>query len=1216
MSCSSKIQSYLPTSIFSSALHALLASADFLLQARSMFSVSEDSVLFDSSFDILSKQDSTVNCFMMSVDRPSSPSERVIKPSKKAVQAPLIMNDIKIYALLDCGSELSIIDKKLVQSMNLPVYRQNGTIKLATVGHTQDRHGYVLVSIRIGDKTFDNVKLEVLNLNDSSLLIGLDHWSLFGFRIEGIPCRFPEDGIPDQKPSVGDLEEGTDPDSFVQSQWHDSDRLPPDDVKIVMDGIATALKENGQLTGHQRCTHPAAVIPLDTGDHAPVYRSQYNVPQALEHVVTDKVNDWFQRGIIARAPHSSSWNSPLLVVRKRDPLGNYTKHRVCIDPRAINQLIPDLSLAVPKIAELFRKLHGFEVASSLDLQESYHQFPIREEDRIKTTFTWMGVRYFFVGAPFGFKPITQLFQSCMEQILEPCMTYVIIFVDDILVFSFSISDHILHLNSVINLLTSNFLRLNIDKCHFAFKRLKVLGHIVSGKDRIVDPKKLSALKSMPIPQTGKQVSAMLGFVNYLRDYIPNYAMIAAPLEKLRKVKRIGSRWDDDCQKALEMFRNVLSSAPVLEYPKDGVEFKVATDASQFGVGAALYQFYDERNHYISFVSTSLSKSQRNYSATRRELLAIIFALKRFYYYLYGTHFELHTDHNSLTYLFTQKHSNYMMLQWFDTLVSFTFTVVYCPGITHILPDVLSRLYAPDPSSNLEPVVSRVGGNDGSHISHLISKFPISSSQFSFALSSYHSDKFNLYDSSKRNNNNANIYDKLDDEEVLSCLKVTITELVKYPDNVLRKYVDERLGKECPSESKRLELLEQQHAAGHFGAEATYRKLWDAGYYWPRMHADCTHVVSQCDEGVRYNVAREGFHLMQSVFAKYPFEHIAIDLMIMNPVSERGHSVVLVVVCIATRYVLLEALMDKTALTIARALLVRVICVFGPPKICQSDNGPEFVNKIVRALNQLMGVIHGKAAPYNPRANGAAERFVGTAKKALYKMCGKDKRNFDVYLPLLQYAMNIKPSALTGCAPATLVLAKPVVPFSDYAEVESKLLSEQDRAKMIQRIISLVYPELWERVKKSQAKTRARTDKRRRVIKKIPIGSSVMLVDQTRSSKADPKYIGPYTVVAEEKGGTYRLLDSSQQMLQRKVPSSQLKIISSRDEETEVFIVEKILKHRGSPGSREYLVKWQGYPHSANTWEPARGFEDQYVINAYWEAEAAGKAKAAKKKKKT
>ena len=357
----SEVEPHLPSSVFDSALANFLSFVDRFSSVQYLFNLPVsywcDSVSpVHLSFDSSSKTDCTVHCAMLSIgdsiSKPGSPTERAIIPSKKAIKAPVLLNSHKIYALLDSGSEISIIDKKLVQSLNLPVYRQSGTIKLATAGQTSQRTGYVLVNIRISDKTFDNVKLEVLNLSDASLLIGLDHWSLFGFRIEGVPYRFPEDGVPDQPPPGGILNEGTDPDSFVHSQWHDSDRLPPDQVKLIMDGIAAVLEENKQLSGRQRCSHPAATIPLDTGDHTPVYRSQYNVPQALEHVVTEKVNDWFERGVTARAPHSSNWNSPLLVVRKRDAQGNYTKHRVCIDPRAINQLIPDLKLTVPKIAEL------------------------------------------------------------------------------------------------------------------------------------------------------------------------------------------------------------------------------------------------------------------------------------------------------------------------------------------------------------------------------------------------------------------------------------------------------------------------------------------------------------------------------------------------------------------------------------------------------------------------------------------------------------------------------------------------------------------------------------------------------------------------------------------------------------------------------------------------------------------------------------------------
>ena len=1141
-----------------------------------------------------------LSCFMLSSGRTEGKSIAVTGKADRPelrLMAPVLLNDQKLYALVDSGSDTTIIDSNLVQKLGLDVVSQTGMINLAGKGQSVSRSGYVIASLTIADKTFDKLRLEVMELSDTPLLIGLDYFSLFGFSVEGIPTKFPErcqEPIVVEAPDP-DLEEGTDPKSFVDAQWQERDRLPPDEVKIIMDGIAAALEANQKVTVAERCTHPAAVIPLDTGSAGPVYRSQYPIPQQLEPVVTEKVLEWWRNGTTTRAPHSAAWNSPLLAVRKRDVAGNYTKHRICLDPRAINLLIPDLELAIPKIADLFKKLHGFVVASSLDLEEGYHQFSILEKDRIKTTFTWKGVRYMFVGAPFGFKPITQLFQSCMEQILEPCIVFVVIFVDDILVFSGSVAEHVEHLISVIELLTSVKLRLKLPKCHFAYERLKVLGHLLSGVERTVDPKKLSTLATIPAPETGKQIMSFLGFVNYLRDYIPNYAAIAAPLEPLRSCKRIGTKWSAGCQEAFERFRQVLSEAPVLEFPSDGHIFHVSTDASQNGVGAVLYQEYDDAKHYISFVSTSLSKSQRNYSATRRELLSIIFALKRLYYYLYGTHFKLYTDHKSLTFLLTQKHTNYMMLQWMDTIMSFSFEVIHCPGITHVLPDALSRLYHFEPESNPEIHVFGLGEGDGSCSQLAYSEsssscsVPKSISEFAYSLSTYHA--------------NLNTPDGYSDAEVKHCLKVTIDELVKYPDNVLRKFVDERLSKKCPPESQRQELLSQQHLAGHFGAEATYRKLWELGYYWPEMRAQCVKLVANCDQCLRFNVAREGFHLMQSVFARYPFEHIALDLAIMNPVSERGHSAVAVVVDIATRMVLLEPLADKSAKTIAWFLLTRIFSVFGPPKIIQSDNGSEFVNHVLHALNQLLKITHQRSAPYNPRANGAAERFVGTVKKAIYKVSEGEKRNFDLHLPMIQYAMNIKQSPLTGCAPLSLVMAKPVIDFADYSEVESKLLSPEERTQMIRRIITLVFPELWKRVKKSQAKTRKRTDAKRKIAKYVPLGSSVMILDPERSSKSEPKYIGPYTVASKEKGGVFRLLDSSQALLKRKVPISQMKLISAKDEKAETFIVERILKHRGPEGARQYLVKWLGYPAAQNTWEPASNFEDLAMITKYWNSKA-------------
>ena len=1083
----------------------------------------------------------------------------------KCLIAPTVVAKTKVMALLDSGSEISAIDESLVEELSLPIIpHQNrvSTLVLAVQGHEVKRIGYVEVPIQFGKKSFPSIKLEVMKLGpDTKLLFGLDLWPKLGLRVEGLPSNFPADPGENKNGSLGldILDAGTSLHDYVDSLWGKQDQCPQSVIERLMQEIENVVESNRQLDPRSRCTHPSAVVRLDTGSEKPVYRPQYPVPQTLEPVVTAKVEDWINSRVIVRAPHNSDWNSPLLVVRKRDHLGNWTKHRVCIDPRAINNLLPDSNLAVPRISDLFNKLRGFHIASSLDLKDGYHQFPIYPEHRIKTTFTWKGKRYMFDGVPFGFKPITQQFQSTMEQIMEPCLEFVIIFVDDILVFSRSIEEHFEHLKLVIKRLTKFNLKLNFEKCHFGYSRLRVLGHVVSGVARTPDPKKLTTMGEYPAPKTGKQVEALLGFVNYLRDYIPLYSTIAAPLEKLRKVKDVTKVWDGSCQTALVTFRNVLSHSPLIEFPRDGIPYIVATDASQYGVGAVLFQHYEDRDHFISFVSKSLNKSQRNYSATRRELLAIIFALKRFYCYLYGTTFELRTDHRALTFLFTQKHVNFMLLNWMEVLLSFSFTLVHCPGVLHVLPDALSRCYDANNLNKNQPEGDLTWERSDGQPAHVKS------------------------------------------------LKLPLHELVKYPNRVLAKFIKQRLSKTCPSPDQQKTLLENEHNSGHFGAEITYRKLWNLGYFWPEMHKQCVEIVANCEQCLRYNVAREGFNLMQSVSAKYPFDHVAMDLATMNPVSPRGHCYVFVLVDICTRYVVLHPLLDKKATSIARCLWEKVITVFGPPKIIQSDNGSEFVNVVLKALSQLMGIDHRLVAPYNPRANGAAERFVRSFKSVMKKIIKGNLPNFDLYLPTIQMVMNNKRSPLTGSAPSSLVLARPINRFEDYSQVEENLLSPDDRKEVVDKVLELIHPESFSKVLKSQSKTQQKVNKKRKIVKPYKAGSSVMITDVKRKNKNEPAFVGPYTILSRNRGGTYNLLDATNQLLPRKVPTSQIKLISGPENLDDLadirYEVEKVLKHRGPEGKREYLVKWKNYSSNHNTWEPEKNFDDISLITRYWSTQS-------------
>ena len=778
---------------------------------------------------------------------------------------------------------------------------------------------------------------------------------------------------------------------------------------------------------------------------------------------------------------------------------------------------------------------------------------------MKTTFSWQGRRFCFRGAPYGLRHLSQVFQSTMEQILATCSDFVAVYIDDCLVWSADPEQHAKHLSAVLSCLNKWNLRLNVEKCHWGFTRVAVLGHVLTGDTKSVDPDKISTLQQWPVPKTGKQVMALLGFLNFLREYIPLYSTLAAPFEPLRSVKNVAAVWNSDLDAAFARFRAVLGAAPVLEFPRDGLKFIVATDASQFGIAAVLFQEWDQKAHYITFLSKALNGAQLNYSATKRELLAIVFALQRLREYLFGTHFELRTDHKALTYMFTQKHANTMLQNWLDVLLDFSFDVVHHPGITMILPDALSRIYA---EVRYAPQVASTNASLRAHSVELVQ----------------------------------------------DVLRVQV-EAEKYPDKSLGQFITEYMDKKCPPSEERKALLEVRHRDGLFHAGVLFRALLTDGYYWPGMRSECERLVQTCNECLKYNVGRRGFMPMQAITASYPFEHIAMDLGTFSVTSPRGHNFVLVTACVFTRFVLLRPLRTKEAHEVA-SVLWQLICDFGTPKIVQSDNGSEFVNAVVASLMALMGVNHRLIAAYSPRANGLAENKVGIVKKVVLKLAGGNVPNFDLYLPAAQRAINLKVAPLNNTVPFALFFCRPSTAFGDFRQVESRPYSVEELQLLHSRVTQVVYPELQSVV---AAKNALRLAKHNGAVKdpaslakerRIPVGSTVMLKDQTRSSKVEPYWIGPYVVREVTRNGLYRVQDERGDLLARKIPRDQVKVIVRARHGAvpavaeDVFLVDSIDGHRGAEGQREYLIRWSGQSEADRTWEP-EGHVQHDLIAKYW-----------------
>ncbi len=370
-----------------------------------------------------------------------------------------------------------------------------------------------------------------------------------------------------------------------------------------------------------------------------------------------------------------------------------------------------------------------------------------------------------------------------------------------------------------------------------------------------------------------------------------------------------------------------------------------------------------------------------------------------------------------------------------------------------------------------------------------------------------------------------------------------------------------------------------------------------------MRKDCVDVTSACMPCLRHNVGKRGFHLHRPILAKNPFDHASMDLLQL-PTSPRGFNFGFILVDMCTRFTLLRALQDKSALTVARTFW-ELICIFGPPKVLQSDNGREFVNQVLAALAKLAGIDHRFTVPYNPRANAAAERHVSTTKFALKKMAQGNISDWDLFLPAVQLAINTKVNAITLSSPASLMFGRQLNGFEDFSSADVALASEQalqDRARLM---TSVVYPALAEAVSSRQGITANRVDRKRSKAAAFAVHSSVMLRDPIRSSKFEPYYVGPYTVLRRTRANTYVLLDSQGHLLARNVPADQLKLIApstlteQKTTSSDFHTVESILAHRGPEGQRQYLVRWQGFSKDNDSWEPFSSFQDEDIIRRYW-----------------
>jgi ribonuclease HI len=700
------------------------------------------------------------------------------------------------------------------------------------------------------------------------------------------------------------------------------------------------------------------------------------------------------------------------------------------------------------------------------------------------------------------------------------------------------------------------------------KKVRLLGFVVDEKGIRVDKSKCTNVANWPIPRSKKQIQQFMGLVNYLRTHIPMIYRVAAPLTDLIKDnKDVVKGWTESHTKCFEAIKKILQADLLLNYPDFAKEFVIACDASLYGVAAVIYQEDDKGRHkYVGFISSTLSPSQRRWSTTKRELYAIVLALKKFKTYVYGRSFRIMTDHRALVYLHSQKMVNPMMAGWIETLLDFNFEVIHLPGAMNIFPDLLSRLYPP-----IEIPNTRLLLEESETKSKLRSK--------------------------------ANFLRRKDGKMVRKVKYSHDRSLNIFATQVVENKKED-LDYMTPPDEDRDGILQEIHQFGHFGAQAIVREVHSQGLHWTNVYDEAKKLVSSCPECQKHNISKRGWHPLKNVVSLQPMSHCSVDLAGPLTPTLDGHVYVMVLTDICTKYIIVRPLKTKESTSVAREL-IKVFGDYSFPIVLQSDHGSEFENALLQSISANLGIQRNYSTPYAPRGNGIAEASVKITMNTLRKMCRSNAREWSDYLPLVQLSINRYVKSKSQTSPFSLMFARRVTLPDDYAHkdkypIPKDIMSIEELEERIDYMHNIVFPAINEREKKINEIMRKRFDDNHMLVD-IPVGAHVMVKVRQRPSKLSPIYDGPYTVIRRNQGGSYELKDEMNEILHRNYVPSELKVVNVDEKaiDDEYFEIEAIRDHRGKAANREYLIKWKGYGERMCSWITADDVSDPHVLQLYW-----------------
>uniref|UniRef100_A0A2N9G8J7 RNA-directed DNA polymerase n=1 Tax=Fagus sylvatica TaxID=28930 RepID=A0A2N9G8J7_FAGSY len=813
---------------------------------------------------------------------------------------------------------------------------------------------------------------------------------------------------------------------------------------------------------HQIDFVPGATIP-----NRPAYRSNPEETKELQR----QVEELLAKGHVRES--MSPCAVPVLLVPKKD--GTW---RMCVDCRAINNITVKYRHPIPRLDDMLDELHGSCIFTKIDLKSGYHQIRMKEGDEWKTAFKTKYGLYEWLVMPFGLTNAPSTFMRLMNHALRAFLgRFVVVYFDDILVYSKSLDEHIDHLHCVLTVLRKEKLYANLKKCSFCLDKVVFLGFVVGAKGIAVDEEKVKAIKEWPTPKSITEVRSFHGLASFYRRFVKDFSTLAAPLTEIVK-KSVGFKWGSEQDRAFIEIKERLCGAPLLALPDFSKTFEIECDASGIGIGAVLMQ----EKRPIAYFSEKLNGAVLNYPTYDKELYALVRALETWQHYLWPKEFVIHTDHESLKHLKGQGKLNRRHAQWMEFIETFPYVIKYKQGKENIVADALSRRYA------------------------LISTLNAKLLGFEYVKELYVND-----------DDFASVF--------AACEKAAFGKFYRIDGYLFR---ENRL---CvPNSSMRELLVREAHGGGlmgHFGVRKTLDVLHEH-FFWPKMKRDVERVCSRCVtcRQAKSRVLPHGLYTPLPV-PSAPWVDISMDFVLGLPRSRKGRDSIFVVVDRFSKMAhFISCHKTDDATHIADLFFREIVRLHGVPRSIVSDRDVKFLSYFWKVLWGKLGTKLLFSTTCHPQTDGQTEVVNRTLSTLLRTIIQKNLKNWEDCLPFIEFAYNRSVHSTTEFSPFEIVYGfNPLTPLDllPLPVNERTSLDGQKKAEMVKKL----HESVRQHIEKKNEQYANKANKGRRQVIFQP-GDWVWVhmrkerFPARRRSKLHPRGDGPFQVLERINDNAYKL----------------------------------------------------------------------------------------------